>query len=177
MWVNWALTDGNIVQLIEFVDQRSDDSNIEPHISKLRETEIVLDDAEDVASNPVDVCVDWEMGVRIGLTAVYGLSVVVCRVGPSQKRASLIWSWWGQADVRAIPHCEGGREVGVTIGRPARCDDSGSAGRKYGGCGKQAVGRVAREARWQSTPLRCNLWQGLKRWELRSETGTRYSLV
>lgn len=103
-----SLTDGNIIQLIELVHQRPNDSDIDPHIAQLLQTEVILHYADDVAPYAVDVGVDGQMTMRIrhaaeNLVLIYTSRflghVMVIRIQAAEERAALVRGWW-QCDAR-----------------------------------------------------------------------------
>jgi hypothetical protein len=114
-----SCTNGNIVELIELVHQGPYDSKVNLHVPQLLQRQIVLDDTDDVAPYPVDVCVDGQVAVRIRHAAVH-LVVIVAMVGiqPGQQRPPLVslglqWfrlssrlrlSWQSQNDAPPVTH-------------------------------------------------------------------------
>lgn len=93
-----TVNDGKVLEFVEFVDQRTNDGDIDSHVGELLKGEVVLDYTDDVASYAMDVGVDGEMAVRIGATAVDWVAVfAMVRVESAEERAALIFGC-GQHD-------------------------------------------------------------------------------
>lgn len=92
-------TNGDVLELIELVDERPDDGHVDSHIGELLVTEIILHDADDVASDAVNGSVDGQMAVGVGPAAVYRVAILaVVSVQPAQQRPLLVVWGCGQHD-------------------------------------------------------------------------------
>lgn len=76
---NTTLTYGNIIQLIELIYQRPNNSHIDPHIPQLLQAQIILHHAGNVPPNTMNVGIHWQMTMRVRHTAVYTISRLVSR--------------------------------------------------------------------------------------------------
>lgn len=85
------LTNGNVLEPVESVNEGPDNSDVDPHIGELAEAEVVLHDADNVAPDAVYGGVDGEVAVGVGPAAVYGVAALaMVGVQPAQQRASLV---------------------------------------------------------------------------------------
>lgn len=69
-----SLTNRYVVKLIKLVDQWADNGHVNSHIRELGQTQVILDDADNITSDAMDVSVDRQMGVRVGPAAVEGIA-------------------------------------------------------------------------------------------------------
>jgi len=80
-----VLTNRNIILLIKLINQRPHNRDIDAHVSQLVQTEVVLHNRDDVATDAVDVGVDGQMGVG-GRVAAKDLVVeLMAKGGPVKK--------------------------------------------------------------------------------------------
>jgi hypothetical protein len=57
-----AVDDGDVVEVVELVDERAHDGEVEAHVAQLLRRDVVLDDGDNVAADPVDVGVHGQVG-------------------------------------------------------------------------------------------------------------------
>jgi len=80
------VTDRDIVHLIELVDQRPHDRDVDAHIAQLLEGEVVLHDGDDVSPYAVDVGIDGQVRVRVASAREQRLALGLMVESPSSRK-------------------------------------------------------------------------------------------
>lgn len=135
-------TNGNISQLIKLVDQRPNHSDINLDVPQLLQRQVILDDADNVAPDAVNVCVHGQVAVRVRAAAEDVLAIFVLRGQPAEQRPALVGRnreleppasfchermarLWGEASW-GLEGCESsGAKVGVSKCAVVMDDDDG----------------------------------------------------
>lgn len=92
------LTDGDIIELIQLIDKRADDGQVDAQIPQLLQGHVVLDDGDDVPPDAVYVCVDGQVGVGVNGAREDRLRVDLVADMSSQQRPAL---WFQEVKVSA----------------------------------------------------------------------------
>lgn len=86
-----VLTDGDVTQAVELVNQGSHNGDIDPQILQLFETQVILNNANNITAYTVDVGVHGQMAVRIRHTTVDSIGILDTNSGAetAKQRTSL----------------------------------------------------------------------------------------
>jgi hypothetical protein len=71
-----CLTDRNVVEAVELINQWPHNCNINSQILQLGEAQVVLNDADDIATDTVNVGIHGQMAMGVCHAAIQGLTVV-----------------------------------------------------------------------------------------------------